>query len=89
MSYYDRAMRARDRRYVAVLDKLGYGTRDMAIEPVTRPAPVVEPEPEPETPSPLAVLRAEYKSLYGKRPSPRWDEDQLIEKINAKSIRAD
>ena len=65
-TYMDRAMKSRDPRYARVLSKLGYERRDV----------VAETEPDE-----LALLRDEYKALFGKKPFGGWDADKLREKI--------
>ncbi|HHX91369.1 MAG TPA: hypothetical protein GX700_16710 [Paracoccus sp.] len=66
-SYYNRALRAQDRRYARVFEKLGYGTRDM-----------VSAEPEVDD---LTALRAEYQDVVGKRAYHGWSADDLRDKI--------
>lgn len=68
-SYYNRALRAQDRRYARVFEKMGYSTRDM-----------VSAEPEVDD---LAALRAEYQDVVGKRAYHGWSADELREKIDA------
>lgn len=68
-SYYNRALRAQDRRYARVFEKLGYGTRDMVSA-----EPVVDD---------LTALRAEYQDVVGKRAYYGWDADELRAKIDA------
>ena len=68
-SYYNRALRAHDRRYARVFEKMGYSTRDM-----------VSAEPGPEVDD-LAELRAEYQDVVGKRAYHGWSADELREKI--------
>lgn len=83
-TYMDRAMRSSDRRYARVLEKLGYG------RPKTPAAPAaVETQLPAEIPDDLAVLRAEYEELVGKRPFMGWDADKLREKIAEARAAAD
>lgn len=69
MSYMDRALRAKDRRFARVLGKLGYQRSDMA--PETAAAPVED----------IKDVRAEYKAVTGKKPYNGWDIPTLREKI--------
>lgn len=66
-SYYNRALRAQDRRFARVFEKMGYSTRDM-----------VSAESEVDD---LTALRAEYQDVVGKRAYHGWDADELREKI--------
>lgn len=70
--YYDRALKSRDPRFARVLEKLGYGRRDMTA---------VEPEKDE-----MSALRDEYLSVVGKRPFNGWDADTLREKIVAAQL---
>lgn len=73
-SYMTRALRSRDPRFARILGKLGYERADMvAAEPVLAPVP--------EQPDEIAVLRAEYKALVGRRPFPGWSKEMLLEKM--------
>lgn len=72
MGYMDRAMKAQDPRYRRVLEKLGYGRRDMQAE---KP-----PEPEPDLD--IADVRAEYERIVGKRPFNGWDIPTLKRKMS-------
>lgn len=87
MSYMDRAMKAKDRRYARVLGKLGYLRSDMApersdpIEPTdvaSTPALVTGPKPEGTE---LDTLRLEYELVVGKKPHPKAKADTLRAKI--------
>ena len=69
-TYMDRALKARDPRFARVLEKLGYQRRDMVAEPQ-----------EAETDDELSELRAQYQSVFDKRPYHGWDADTLREKI--------
>lgn len=71
-TYMDRALRARDPRYVRILGKLGYDRRDIVA---ATPAPVPKED--------MAELRAAYQAKIGKRPFNGWDAATLREKIAA------
>lgn len=66
-SYYNRALRAQDRRFARVFEKMGYSTRDM-----------VSAEPEVDY---LSALRAEYQDVVGKKAFHGWSDDELRAKI--------
>lgn len=66
-SYYNRALRAQDRRFARVFEKMGYSTRDM-----------VSAEPEVDD---LSPLRAEYQDVVGKKAFHGWSADELRAKI--------
>lgn len=66
-SYYNRALRAQDRRFARVFEKMGYSTRDM-----------VSAEPEVDD---LSALRAEYQDVVGKKAFHGWSADELRAKI--------
>ena len=98
--YYNRALRSSDRRYAKVLEKMGYGRRDMvaepkAVKPKPAPAPTPAPAQEPEfaenkTLSDLTALRAEYQNVIGKRPYHGWSAERLQKKIDeAKQAKPD
>jgi hypothetical protein len=70
MSYMTRAMRAKDRRYVKILGKLGYGAAE-GTAPVARNLPDIH------------QVRADYERVVGKRPFNGWNAEQLFEKIAA------
>lgn len=68
-TYMDRAMRSADPRYARVLEKLGH-------------ARSAAPKADPEEPANETVaLRAQYESVFGKRPFMGWGADKLREKI--------
>ena len=77
-TYMNRALKARDPRFARVLQKLGYQRRDMVAEPQ-----------EAETEDELTELRAEYQSVFDKRPYHGWDADTLREKIAEASENGD
>jgi hypothetical protein len=96
--YMTRALQSRDRRYVTVLEKLGYRrpvvfSVDWA-EPAaavaardlltpTTAAPDTADEPQPAGQDDLAALRADYERVLGKKPFHGWDAAALREKIAA------
>lgn len=73
MSYYERALKSSDPRFARVLNKLGYGRRDMVAEP----AGVKDDE--------LKAVREEYLTVVGKQPFHGWGIETLREKIAAAS----
>lgn len=77
-TYMDRAMQARDPRYAKILGKLGYERRDM-----------VAAKPADEAPDEMALLRAEYQDVLGKKPFMGWDADTLREKIAGAKSQSD
>lgn len=77
MSYMTRALKAKDRRYAAVLAKLGYGN-----PPPVEPAPEGVPVPATEPVEDLAELRAEYERAVGRRPFMGWDAATIRERMN-------
>lgn len=70
MSYHSRALKAHDRRFARVFEKLGYGRKDMQAEPE---APVEVDE--------ITILREEYEAVIGRRPFYGWDGETLKTKI--------
>lgn len=70
--YYHRALKASDRRYRRVFERMGYGRRDM------RAAEAPKPDDEQDE---MTELRAEYQRVVGKRPFMGWSRERLIEKI--------
>lgn len=68
--YLTRALKAKDRRYVRILGKLGYNTTDMAAEEVEE--------------LDINVLRETYEQVFGKRPFMGWDAEALLSKIEEK-----
>lgn len=70
MSYMTRALRARDRRFVKILGKLGYEAAEGA-------APVAREVPD------ITRLRSEYERVVGKKAFNGWKAEQLLEKIAA------
>jgi hypothetical protein len=83
-SYFTRALRSADPRYARILDRLGYGRRDMQAAAVI--GPVVHESDIDDTPTlpssdEIAALRAEYKRIVGTRPFHGWDAAALRERI--------
>lgn len=70
--YYHRALKASDRRYRRVFERMGYGRRDM------RAAEAPKPDDEQDG---ISALRAEYQKAVGRRPYHGWDADELRAKI--------
>lgn len=71
-SYMNRALRSSDPRYARVLEKLGYGRRDMqAAEPVSAVPTFTD----------LDTAREEYRAVVGKQPYHGWDVATLRKKI--------
>ena len=68
-SYYNRALRAQDRRFARVFEKMGYSTRDM-----------VSAEPVADDDE-ITALRAEYQDVVGKKAFHGWDAGTLRDKI--------
>lgn len=66
-SYLTRALKAKDRRFARIFDKLGYNTTDMAA------AEFEELD--------INKLRETYEEVVGKRPFNGWDAATLAEKI--------
>jgi hypothetical protein len=85
-SYMTRALQSRDRRYATVLGKLGYvsplnaseaGPDPLDSENAVRKGGSKRPSVADE----LAVLRAEYKRITGRRPFNGWDAAELTAKL--------
>ncbi|AXC50056.1 hypothetical protein DRW48_10460 [Paracoccus suum] len=69
-TYMDRAMRAKDPRFAAILGKLGYERTDLRADDAA--------EAEAKE---LAQLRDRYQEIVGKRAYHGWNADTLREKI--------
>lgn len=69
--YYHRALKAADRRYRQVFERMGYGRRDLRAAEA----------PKPAEPDEVAELRAEYERVVGKRPFMGWGAEALRQKI--------
>ena len=70
-SYYNRALRAQDRRFARVFEKMGYSTRDMVAS-----EPVADDDE-------ITALRAKYQDVVGKKAYHGWSADDLRDKIDA------
>jgi len=88
-SYMNRALRARDPRFAAILGKLGYDRTDMRTG--AEPTAIVSQSKKSSTRSSsndseknqLTELRKQYQQKFGKRPAKVWDVDVLAEKLAA------
>lgn len=88
MSYYELAKRSPDRRFLPILERLGYGpkrkkkkvAKPAQAEPA-QPEPVQEPDAEPV--DERIALRAEYEEVTGKRPFSGWSADELRARMAA------
>lgn len=77
MGYYNRALKHRDGRFAAILERIGYGNRQMVTNETNE---VYEPEED------LTALRVEYQDVIGKKPYHGWDAETLREKIREASL---
>lgn len=87
MSYYELAKRSPDRRFLPILERLGYGpkrkkkaAKSAPVQPA-QPEPVQEPDAEPV--DERIALRAEYEEVTGKRPFSGWSADELRARMAA------
>lgn len=70
-SYFDRAMKAADRRYRRIFEKMGYGSVE---------APGSSARDPDEN---LDELRSKYQRTTGKKPFHGWDAETLRNKLAA------
>lgn len=97
-SYYTRALKATDRRYARVLERLGYSPRAKAAGSKAEanglphnPAHPLDHDqdgrPGGSTAAPpsedLTALRQQYIDVVGKRPFPGWDAATLRARMEA------
>lgn len=88
-SYMTRALQSRDRRYATVLGKLGYvsplNASDARRDPLNHDGDGRKGgSRNPAASGELAMLRAEYKRITGRRPFNGWD----VAELNAKLVEA-
>ncbi|MFN6950970.1 MAG: hypothetical protein ACK4NE_00040 [Albidovulum sp.] len=83
MSYLTRALKARDPRFRRIFGKLGYDTKPMAAEESPAETVPLAMAPVASVEDDLAILRAEYAAVVGKRPFMGWEAAMLREKIAA------
>lgn len=69
-AYFTRALKANDRRYARVFEKLGYRTTDLVASD--------------DAPMDIHALRDLYEQVVGKKPFNGWDAETLSDKIAEK-----
>lgn len=72
-SYLDKAARSRDPRFAQILERIGYGRRDMRADPATG---YLRSDMQASGDT-LEELRTAYQALKGRAPAASWDAAKI------------